>query len=432
MPSRLFLDTARLGLASREVQRANRDFARLASEEGLTLYASRLLTHGFHACPQSFQRRYRGLHDWDGVPSLKSDLCELASLVPTTHVLLANRSAQLMKFAARLLFQHCRRVLTTDLAWPGYATILERERHQIGGETIRAPLRHSILWNGFRADDVADRVESYCRQYDCDGLFLIAISHDGIRLPVESICNHVRTQCGVRFIVVDGAQAFCHSPPTGDGSSVDIYLASAHKWLRAMHPLGVAFLSNPDSQRTIHELNRHQLAADELDDPLLSLTEHIENARLPSFTETVHTVPLFTTQAAATERLSSPLSSDQQFAAQLENAELIGDFSDESRWQMFCPADDLRSAIVLLRSQEIMNLSPDAIQQHFLKSAIGLSAYPNGWVRLALPPRPFTDHEVLRLRKALAEPLTDKRLPHALHQFWSRSAAATVAIPAVV
>ena len=95
MPLRLYLDTARLGLASRRVQRAHRDFARLASEEGLTLYASRLLTHGFDACPLSFQRRYPGLRDWQGVAELKSSLSELASFNPDSPMLLASRSAQL-------------------------------------------------------------------------------------------------------------------------------------------------------------------------------------------------------------------------------------------------------------------------------------------------------------------------------------------------
>ena len=220
MPLRLYLDTARLGLASRRVQRAHQDFARLASEEGLTLYASRLLTHGFDSCPLSLQRRYPGLRDWQGVADLKSDLSELASFDPDTPVLLASRTAQLMKLAARLLFQRCRRVLTTDLAWPGYAEILERERDRVGGETVRVPLRHFILWDGFDSEAVADRIATYCRQFDCDGLFLAAVSHDGIRLPIDTICERVRSHCNVRFVIVDGAQAFCHTPNVGH-SSVD-------------------------------------------------------------------------------------------------------------------------------------------------------------------------------------------------------------------
>ena len=252
MPLRLYLDTARLGLASRRVQRAHQDFARLASEEGLTLYASRLLIHGFDACPQSFQRRYPGLRDWQGVAELKATLSELASLDPDSPVLLASRSTQLMKLAARLLFQRCRRVLTTDLAWPGYAEILERERDRVGGETVRVPLRHFILWDGFDSEAVADRIATYCRQFDCDGLFLAAVSHDGIRLPIDTICERVRSHCNVRFVIVDGAQAFCHTPNVGH-SSVDIYIAGAHKWLRAMHPLGMAFLPNHESQPFISE-----------------------------------------------------------------------------------------------------------------------------------------------------------------------------------
>lgn len=45
-PRRLYLDTARLGLMCQGAQRALNDFAKLLSEEGLSLYATRWLVHG--------------------------------------------------------------------------------------------------------------------------------------------------------------------------------------------------------------------------------------------------------------------------------------------------------------------------------------------------------------------------------------------------
>ena len=39
----------------------------------------------------------------------------------------------LMKLAARLLFRGGNRILTTDLTWPSYAKILERERTRANG-----------------------------------------------------------------------------------------------------------------------------------------------------------------------------------------------------------------------------------------------------------------------------------------------------------
>ena len=377
MPTRLYLDTARLGLATRRVQRAHRDFARLASEEGLTLYASRLLSHGFDACPQSFQHRYPGLRDWQGVAELKTALSELALRSSDCPVLLASRSTQLMKLAARLLFQRCGRVLTTDLAWPGYAETLDRERNRVGGETVRVPLRHGILWDRLDSDAVANRVAAFCRQFNCDGLFLTAVSHDGIRLPINAICERVREKCDLRFVVVDGAQAFNHTPPEFGDSSVDVFLVGAHKWLRAMQPLGMAFLPNNDSQDFIHDTCRQMLACADIDDPLLTLTEHLEHNHLPAFSETVNTLPLFTTQAAATDALMAPLTAHDRFATQLANAEVVADLCDEAGWQPVRPEAELRSGILLVRSRRIVNVPSDQLQSHFARFGIGLTAYAN-------------------------------------------------------
>ncbi len=158
--------------------------------------------------------------------------------------------------------------------------------------------------------------------------------------------------CDVRFVVVDGAQAFCHTPNVSH-SSVDVCLAGAHKWLRAMHPLGMAFLPNHESQPFIRESCRRLLNAGDLDDPLLMFSEYLENEQLPAFTETVNTLPLFTAQAAADESLSAPLTLGDQFTTKLENADVVASLCCDTTWQPVRPADDLRSGILLLRSRDI-------------------------------------------------------------------------------
>ena len=57
MHTRLYLDTARLGRMCPEAQAADRDFARLASEEGCSLYFEHFLRWGYTALPPSLARR---------------------------------------------------------------------------------------------------------------------------------------------------------------------------------------------------------------------------------------------------------------------------------------------------------------------------------------------------------------------------------------
>src|SRR5690349_14492821 len=94
---------------------AHRDFVALAGDEGGGLYFDRFLAGGLAACPAPFAARYPGLATWRGVGDLKADLRSLTACPAGLPVLLASRSAALIKFAARLLFHPCRNVLTTDL-----------------------------------------------------------------------------------------------------------------------------------------------------------------------------------------------------------------------------------------------------------------------------------------------------------------------------
>ena len=106
MSTCLYLDTARLGQMCPEAQRADRDFARLAGEEAGSLYYDHFLRSGFFSLPPSLRSRYPGLSDWSGVPSLKSRIKIALGLPRARPLLLANRSAVLVRLACRRL---CRR-----------------------------------------------------------------------------------------------------------------------------------------------------------------------------------------------------------------------------------------------------------------------------------------------------------------------------------
>ena len=62
----LYLDTARLGQMCPEAQAADRDFARLAGEEGCSLYFEEFLRCGFTVLGAASRRRFAGLAAWAG------------------------------------------------------------------------------------------------------------------------------------------------------------------------------------------------------------------------------------------------------------------------------------------------------------------------------------------------------------------------------
>ena len=71
MPTRLYLDSARMGLLSERARRAHLDYVRLAATEGCSLYFSRLLENGYQDWPANIQAQYGALRDWQGLHELE-------------------------------------------------------------------------------------------------------------------------------------------------------------------------------------------------------------------------------------------------------------------------------------------------------------------------------------------------------------------------
>src|SRR5690242_4419726 len=105
-------------------RRAHLDFARLAGTEGASPFFERFVRYGAADWPVAAKNRYPGLAGWRGLRGLKDSVRALAGSDADLPVLIAGRSAALMKFAADLLCRRCRNVLTTDLGWPAYDHML--------------------------------------------------------------------------------------------------------------------------------------------------------------------------------------------------------------------------------------------------------------------------------------------------------------------
>jgi hypothetical protein len=208
MPSTLYLDAARMGQMTPSAQWGLQDFVRVAGEVGCTLYFERFFQDGFSAWPANYQHQYSGLRFWGGVAELKAALASFAGLAPDSRPLLAGRSTNLMKLAANLLFQGGKRLLVTDLTWPSYKTILKREARKTNGRIQSLRVRVAILRGEISGARLIDRMLKTVIATKCDGVFLPAISHDGIRPPIEEAIQAIRNSAPSNFIVVDGSQAF--------------------------------------------------------------------------------------------------------------------------------------------------------------------------------------------------------------------------------
>lgn len=392
-----------MGKMAPSAQWALQDFVRVAGEEGCTLYFERFFQDGFSAWPASYQNRYSGLRCWGGVAELKTALATFAGLPADSRPFLAGRSTNLMKLAANLLFQGGKRVLVTDLTWPSYAKIFKREARKANGRIAPLQTRSAILRGEISGATLIDVMLKRLVATRCDGMFLPAISHDGISLPIEEVIPAIRKLAPSCFIVVDGSQAFGQAPLNLSRAPCDFYLAGCHKWLGSHLPLGIGFCPNPATQAEIHQRCADRLEAQKLDDPLLAFLTSIETGRMRRFTETVNLSPLFSCRGALEDQfIEGPIAG--RFRRRMTNAGLVQRIARMTQWIPLLPDREFQSAGVLLqaKSPAIREWTPSYLRDRFLARGIALTCYDRGVIRLSMPSIPLSTPEAGALIQALA------------------------------
>jgi selenocysteine lyase/cysteine desulfurase len=402
-PTQLYLDTARLGQMSPRAQQVQFDFSRLAGEEGGSLLFERFLQEGTDAWPSGLRDRFPALSCWHGVTPLKQNLRSLAGSNPLLPVLVANRLSELMRFAARLLFQPCSNVLVTDLGWMPYHEILGTEARRMGRHVTTAAVRPIINDPKAREEDVVEEIRRQFRDQGCDGLFLTAVSHLGVRLPVERLVRTLEHVCEPRFVVIDGAQDFCHASADLRNEYCDLYLAGCHKWLKGFHPLGLGFYGRQRSRAMIETLLATLLAIGGLDDPLLRFTTQLESAKLDGHTETVNLLPLFTCQGAADDVLEQGMPVAAHLAVRRKNLVVAAEAAKPCGWNPLLPASPFQTGILLLQAQResLRNATAPQLRKAFAGNGIALTAYDGGVVRLSMPTAEWQPDEIHHLQSAL-------------------------------
>ena len=383
MPPLLYLDTARLGQMTPAAKDAQLDFVRLSAEEPSSLYFEEFLRDGFSAWPSSYQDRFPGLRTWTGVSGLKQSLGRLANAPADWQVCLASRSLSLVRLASSCMFRVCRNVLATDLSWPTYEQAIEAKARLTGNRITTIPLRDDILNRGWTVDDVATYLTNAFIEHQCDGLFLPAVDHLGIRLPLRKIVEQIRKRSELRFTFIDAAQAFCHVPLDDCLAVADFIVAGSHKWMGAYLPTGIGLFGQRPTRRMIEHLVRRSGQSGGIVDPLLHFTEQLDAGTLDGHSETANLTSLFACGGAAFDR-TVELSAAGATPLDRILAHIPRPAGD---WFPVRPNPLLRSRIVLFESQPPVDRSacPEAVRREWLEAGCIVTGYPNGRARISLP-----------------------------------------------
>lgn len=292
--------------------------------------------------------------------------------------------------AARHMASRCRRVLIADLCWTPYVQTLRDELSRIGKGTVLFVAREPLLCGQESAIEMQARLIATFKRERCDGAFYPAVSHDGIRLPADTIAGQLRALGKARFILVDAAQAVAHVSGEIGANAADLIVGGSHKWLGAGLPLGFAIGPND----VVGEC-RKCLA----DDPLAALTTSDDwKGRRPA-TETVNVWPLLSCNAAicelASNRRSLPGSQERQ---RMIREQVKFTFAGSS-WNLLSPPSEFGSAIMLAQHSRSRGVPPEYWREHFHRLGIAVTSY-GPLIRLS-PRQPLSKSEQNQLAKAL-------------------------------
>jgi hypothetical protein len=368
---------------------AHIDFVRLAAEEPSSMYFEAFLRDGYEAWPRRYQQRFSGLATWSGVGGLKQSLRRIAGISTDWRVLLASRSLPLLKLGAGCQFRVCRNVLTTDLSWPTYQQAVIDRAHRTRNQVTVVAVRDRVFNDGWTTRDVADHLAVEYERCKCDGLFLPAVDHMGIRTPVEAIVDKIKGSSELRFLLIDGAQAFCHVPLDDCIAHADFIVAGSHKWMGAYLPLGIAFFGQPRSQEFIDtRLWRYRQAAADID-PVLQFSEQINRDELDGRSETANLTGLFSCDGACryhSETMQEAFEADLDVAARVRNVP-----RPSGSWSELPIASELRSRIRLFRECNcvVRDTTATAIRSKWFDAGCVVSGLDYGFARLAFPYRSF-------------------------------------------
>ncbi len=361
MAELLYLDTARLGQMSPTAASMYADFGRLAAEVPTCPCTEDFLFHGADASPGIIEQ-YSELHRWPGIKGLKHQLKSAfaRNAADETQVLLANRTTDLMESGVRSVLNHCRRVLLTDLTWPPYLHWMLEQFGRSGIDVSFLPLKHAI-WKEIRtADEIAEMILIQLRADNCDGLFLPAVTHTGIKLPVAAILNELNHQPASTVSVIDASQAFGHIDTNSWAHLADFTFGGMHKWVRSYLPLAVGFVQNPQMRIICNQSSGFEPG---------------------QRTGTINLAPFLTTCGALADLTAALPLPRPSCRRRIHNK-----LSRVASWYRCRTHSSLRSRIRLLRTQQPPTgvFTPAELRRHLAEHGIVATVYHDRSVRISI------------------------------------------------
>lgn len=392
MNPQLYLDMARIGQMSTSAVEAISAVVQMAQADPKQIFDS-VVRQG------KLDDDETKIPHWRGISGLESSIRRCVSCEERDLILAASSSANLMKVAARSLFLVSRRVLTTDLAWPRYRQILRDEAIRTKQELIVCKLRRELSEPGLGVDDLVDRVASRFVESQCDGLFLTGVSSDGYKLPVSQIVEAIELKGNLRYVVVDGAQEVGHCESNLVKNPSDIYLFGTHKWLGSYFPLSLAVYGKRRSKDFVETTVQGMLNRSEIEDSLLSFMFRFRRDQV-LVNETVNFVPLVAASGALSRKENNSGHAQQ---LRLHNLSVLRSQLEDSSWNIenWSISEQLRTAIVMLKKQELRDCNPKMLEDRFREHGVVLSAFPFGRVRLSMPASLLTVDQREQLSSAL-------------------------------
>ncbi len=396
----LYLDTARFGQMSPSAQAAVGDYLRCVSEAGISPHLDDLLLHGWQAWPMALQCRFPHLSTWPGLSNLRNNLKQVVNARAESRVVFANRSSQLMQFAGQLFFGPCRNVLITDCTWPNYESILKHNLGNAGRSVSKVRVRKQMLRGQMSKGGLIDHLTSEFVRRKCDGLFLPSVDNFGLAFPVKEIVERISQLATLRFVVIDGAQAFCHVPANLTQDYCDFYFTGCHKWLGSGLPMGVGFYGKRRSAGYIETRLEQALEFNAVSDPLLRFSDGLLRGVPYPFGETVNLLPLFACAGALCDLELRDVERNAMRKKHRQDA--LIETATSQGWHLFLPDETFRTAIVVARGPiPVMAQKAVNLRKRFAEQGVYLSSYSKGRIRLALPPRMLSQSELATFSQAM-------------------------------
>jgi hypothetical protein len=281
------------------------------------------------------------------------------------------------------MFRVCRNVLTTDLSWPTYQLMLEAKANRTGNQVTGIPLRDKILYQRWSVPDVSKYLAEEFAEHKCDGLFLPAVDHLGVRLPVRQIVEEIRTRSELRFCFIDAAQAFCHVPIDDCIEVADFIVAGSHKWMGAYLPTAIGLFGQHRSREMVERRLRRMLFNGRYDDPLLQFTEQLTTSKTDGLSQTANLVNLFACAgAAATSPVHMPTA---VYIETMIEPLFTSETLLRNAWSPLIPLPEFQTRISLLNAKSPnRNLSGTEVRREWLDAGCIVSGYDDNLARISL------------------------------------------------